>query len=1427
MESVTVNRPVIHAVLAGLCAGLFVVGSLVLGGQALVPTPQLVVDLSGSERYLTHVSTDKPIYRTGEKLYVRGVVLRADGHVPANPANPAYIEIKGPKGDTVASGISTIVDSVMGFSWEIPASQAGGEYIVRISNPFTGDAPAERKFDIRAYRAPRLKSQIVFVRDGYGPGDTVAANLHVDRAEGGIQTGARVSVIARVDGAEAWKGETSIDASGNASANFKLPTAIARGEGTIAMVIQDGGTVETASKTIPILLQTLDLGIYPEGGDIVAGLPNRIYVEGRTPAQKPADMAGLVLNSAGKEVASFRTEHEGRGRFSFTPVKGEAYTLRVTEPAGIKTIFRLPAVKESGVVIASTSDVTPKQKNVVLRVGATAGGEYGVSLSQRGKEIASTSVILKANQPSDISFTVPKSLDGVLIATVYDDHKTPMAERLLFRQPEHNLKVHVAPDKADYIPGDRVTLRITTTDDRDKPVGAMVGLTVTDSSVLEMIEKREQTPRLPVMVLLENDVKNLSDAQVYMDESNPKAPIATDLLLGTQGWRRFAAVDITKFVTANGDAGRRALAIKLLTDADRARAASLAAPAPGVGGGIMGGRVAGVAGGVVGGIPGIAFQAPPPPIGAPPPPPPAPAPRLAAATIGEVLAEPRVGDLPLVGNDVLDLIQILPGGNPANQKLELNGIIAQKQAADAIRGQQGQQGAGGGGRGIAGGALVVGRVGVRNDFIVVREYAHTLRPNWTEGSRSDFAETVYWNAGIKTDASTGLATVSFNLSDSVTSFKVMADGFTSEGALGSGSSDVESVRPFFVEPKFPLQVTSGDRIQLPISMINGMSRELRGVAITPSAVAGLTFAMPGDNSATLHAKERARHLMQIDIGSEFSGSVDLSLDASAGPYRDSVSRKLDIQPLGFPYESSKGGVLESDGSSSFEFSLPAETIRGSISSSVVVYPTPLASMTEALQALLRQPNGCFEQTSSTSYPMVMAQQYFITHAGVDPAIVERAKTLLDASYKRLTGFESPKKGYEWFGADPGHEALTAYGLMQFTDMSHVREVDKDMIQRTRAWLLARRDGNGSFNRNAKAIDSFGGAPQETTNAYITWALVESGEQGLEKEIAFVKTSANSTQDSYIVALGANILNATGDKSGARQLMDKLARNQDMAGNVKSAVASITRSGGDALAIETTALSVLAWMREPSFAANVEKGVKWIVESNKNGRFASTQSTILALRAIVAYDALRARPRVPGRIVVSVDGRTVGTGVAFTSNTQGAIVMPEFGRELGAGKHTVVLRMEDGSSMPFSMGVKYYSTLPDSSAQTKVGIEVSLKDRQIQEGGITEARVSIANKSDQPIPTPVAIVGIPGGLEVRHDQLKELVKSGRIDAYEVIGREVVLYWRYIKPNDKFDLPLSLVAAVPGVYTGPASRAYLYYTDEFKNWAPGLKVSITPR
>ena len=53
-------------------------------------------------------------------------------------------------------------------------------------------------------------------------------------------------------------------------------------------------------------------------------------------------------------------------------------------------------------------------------------------------------------------------------------------------------------------------------------------------------------------------------------------------------------------------------------------------------------------------------------------------------------------------------------------------------------------------------------------------------------------------------------------------------------------------------------------------------------------------------------------------------------------------------------------------------------------------------------------------------------------------------------------------------------------------------VDGDMIERTASWLKSRRDGKGGFERNSKALDSFGRASKEVTDGYITYALTEAG-----------------------------------------------------------------------------------------------------------------------------------------------------------------------------------------------------------------------------------------------------------------------------------------------------------------------------------------------
>jgi len=63
---------------------------------------------------------------------------------------------------------------------------------------------------------------------------------------------------------------------------------------------------------------------------------------------------------------------------------------------------------------------------------------------------------------------------------------------------------------------------------------------------------------------------------------------------------------------------------------------------------------------------------------------------------------------------------------------------------------------------------------------------------------------------------------------------------------------------------------------------------------------------------------------------------------------------------------------------------------------------------------------------------------------------------LQKGYDHLLTFEAKKGGYEWFGSDPGHEALSAYGLMQFNEMQDVLpSVDSKMITRVQDWLLSK------------------------------------------------------------------------------------------------------------------------------------------------------------------------------------------------------------------------------------------------------------------------------------------------------------------------------------------------------------------------------------
>src|SRR5205807_179328 len=115
-------------------------------------------------------------------------------------------------------------------------------------------------------------------------------------------------------------------------------------------------------------------------------------------------------------------------------------------------------------------------------------------------------------------------------------------------------------------------------------------------------------------------------------------------------------------------------------------------------------------------------------------------------------------------------------------------------------------------------------------------------------------------------------------------------------------------------------------------------------------------------------------------------------------------------------------------------------IPGSARAVVKVYPSAFSQLVEGLDGIFKMPYGCFEQTSSTTYPNVLALDYLKRTRRSNRAVEERARRFIHLGYQRLLTFEVSGGGFSWYGQGPADVALTAYGLMEFQDMAQVHDI---------------------------------------------------------------------------------------------------------------------------------------------------------------------------------------------------------------------------------------------------------------------------------------------------------------------------------------------------------------------------------------------------
>ncbi len=361
-----------------------------------------------------------------------------------------------------------------------------------------------------------------------------------------------------------------------------------------------------------------------------------------------------------------------------------------------------------------------------------------------------------------------------------------------------------------------------------------------------------------------------------------------------------------------------------------------------------------------------------------------------------------------------------------------------------------------------------------------------------------------------------------------------------------------------------------------------------------------------------------------------------------------------------------------------------------------------------------------------------------------------------------------------------------------------------------------------------------------TNAYIVWALTESGkDDDLTTELNALADQAKASKDPYFLALVANSLINRARTDEATALLKTVAGAQKEDGHLDAEKTSITGSGGRDLQIETTALAVLGWLKANpgAFADSLRKAVTWIGKQRGGyGGFGSTQSTILALKALIAYTRANKRTAEGGELRLYV-GDKEAAKLAFPAGASDALTLELKDAEtvLHPGKNDVRIEVTGKNTFPYTLAWSYQTLKPVAAEDCPVRLKTALSETKVQEGDLVGLKVTLKNVSGKGQSMATAVIGLPGGLTLPED-LKQLKQHCRqpedgsrplVSAFEIRGRELVLYWRDLAPDQTIEVPIDLIARVPGEYSGPASRGYLYYNADHKDWVDPLRVTIAAK
>jgi len=671
--------------------------------------------------------------------------------------------------------------------------------------------------------------------------------------------------------------------------------------------------------------------------------------------------------------------------------------------------------------------------------------------------------------------------------------------------------------------------------------------------------------------------------------------------------------------------------------------------------------------------------------------------------------------------------------------------------------------------------------------------------------KDDFRSCIYWNKTIQTDKN-GQAKFSFYNSDEVTSFAIIGEGISALGHVGHSKHNYAVLDPIEIETKLPIYASVNDEIVMPVRIKNNtnQSQNILIKFIENDVI------KTNDNlkNITLNPNESTSINYLFSTNKSFK-NIPIVLEITQNNKSFKIEKTLDIYSVGFPKSISFSGHE----STVLDFNLE-NMIENTLETEFSIFNNRFEMLTSTLDKMLREPHGCFEQVSSTNYPNIMIVKFLENQPSFRDK-KNQALQILNSGYRKLANYKSKDGGYEWYGGNPGNEALTAYGLLQFYEMRPYVDINENEFNDMKKWLLSRRDNKGGFNQVSGRY-GFSGIHPTVNNAYITYVLSEIGEKNIDKEFQTAFTESLNEKDNYKMALMALTAFNLNKKSDYQNLMNHLNKQLETKDLQKIKVGqTVVNSYGQSKQLEFLALYGLALLKNKTINSDTQKVLKYIESSQTSYGFGSTQSNALCLKFIINYLMMIEEKNSHAKDDLMVNNHAVN----LSANSFGNVVIKSLDL-----KEINQIKIVKANQSPYALIVNFQSSLPENSPQSMVLLKTTVPNPKVKINDVCRINVELINTKSEVLFNPLVRIGIPGGLSPEPWQLKELIDKNIIDYYEIINNELVLYFREINAKATKTIILDFKAIVAGKYKGKASSAYLYYNIEHKHYNEGIVVEV---